>query len=104
MSASRALSGRQAARDREALVVITFAEMNGLSRRSSENLRGPSLKDQSTSGVQQPRSKSMHFDMGQPGGAFTVFLTLRTIALRPGAVSNWLLENNGNHKVCGFQS
>ena len=49
------------------LLVITLAEMNGLSRRNSENRRGASLKDQSTSGAQQPSSRAVHLDLGEPG-------------------------------------
>jgi hypothetical protein len=84
------------------LLVMTFAEMNGLSRRNSENRRGPSLSDQSSSGVQQPPSRSMHFDIGQPGSAITFFRTLRTITLPWLAVSIWLLENGRYRKIRGF--
>ncbi len=65
------------------LLVITLADMNGLSRRNSENRREPSLNDQRTSGVQQPPIRSMHLDMGQPGRASTFFRNLSTIAHLP---------------------
>jgi len=58
------------------LPVSTLAVIVGLSRRNSENRRGPLLRHQTSSGVQRPLSKAIHFDMGQPPGGGATFLRI----------------------------